>query len=526
MDSLIKPSPSKVARQKTHHFSIGVRAFLFIALILASGNFIKSSYAQYDFNSNCISAYSKILSLDFQSGKDFIEHEKFSNPDNLIPFFLENYIDFLTLAIGEEQSDFEIMKPRRQERIKILSSGDPDSPWHRHSQAAVYLQWAFVRVKFGEYIIAGLDMNRAYRLLNSNKSEFPGFVPDLLLNGVMNALIGSIPENYKWAARLAGMEGSVEHGREELYQLLDVAGRQSQWQHLKAEAFFYLAFIEMNLQGDKKFVSSLLERMQNRSDFAYGALDCYIRANLSLRLGLNEKAIEILEHCQIADGSYQFHYLGFMKGIARLNRLDNSAAAHFLNFVNRYQGSNFIKTAYQRLAWLSLLNGNENAYNYYILELSERGQTFTDEDKQAQREAESGEKPNIFLLRARLLFDGGYYPEAIEILEVVQPADLTTKRDQVEFVYRKARIFHEWGKISQAKHHYRQTIETGSSLPNFFAGNAALQLGLIYESEGDYISATHYFDLCLKLKFNEYRTSIQQKARTGLRRISEKNTTR
>lgn len=476
--------------------------------------------AYYDFNENCIRAYSEIISLSFQEGRKILESEKLSNPGNRIPVFLENYIDFLTLAIGEEKADFEKLKPNRSERINYLAGGDNNSAWHGHSQAAVYLQWSFARVKFGEYAMAGLDLNRAYRLLEKNMSQHPGFVPDLLLSGVMNALIGSIPESYKWATRLMGMDGAIETGRANLYQLLEIADSDPQWAHLKSEAFFYLSFIEMNLQSDKNHVVTLFDRMQNDSAVASGPLNCYLKANLCMRIRKNDKAIEILESCVIPEGSYPFHYIQFVLGNAKLYRLDQQASRHFLNYINHYKGSNYIKSAYQRLAWLSLLDGDENAYRFYISRIPVHGHTFVDEDKQAQSEATSNQLPNSRLLKSRLQFDGGYYETALETLDTeLIASDLPAARDSVEYLYRKARIYHELGKITAAKNYYKQTIDAGINLQYYFAGNAALQLGLINENEENYNQALEYYDLCLKMNFTEYRSSIQQKARTGRQRV-------
>jgi hypothetical protein len=208
----------------------------FVGAVLLYGLLVPlsgTSSPHYDFNANCIKAYTEIISLNFRSGAELLNIDKSRNPANRIPVFLENYIDFLTLAIGEEQSDYEQLRHKRSDRISFLSSGEPNSAWHRHCQAAVYLQWSFARVKFGEYTMAGLDLNRAYRLLEENKSLYPGFIPDILLNGVMNALIGSIPDNYKWASRLVGMEGTIETGRNMLYRLLDITETSSQWAHLR-----------------------------------------------------------------------------------------------------------------------------------------------------------------------------------------------------------------------------------------------------------------------------------------------------
>ncbi len=437
---------------------------------------------------------------------------------------LENYIDFLTLSIGEDKTDFGQLLPHRSERIELLQSGASSSPWHRHSLATIYLQWAFCRVKFGEYMMAGLDLNRAYRLLNENRIAHPGFVPDMLLNGIMNVLIGSIPDTYRWAIRLAGMDGNIDRGRTELYKLIRIAEKNSSWSHLRPEAFFYLSFIEINLHNDQSAVGLLLQNIETTENLVSGPLLCYIKANLNRHIKRNDQVIEIIGKCDLYNGSYPFYYLEFVLGSARLNRLDNNAAKHLLNFVNRYHGSNYIKSAYQRLAWHSLIHGDQNAYRFYISQIVAHGQAITDEDKQAQTEALSNRIPNVRLLKARLLFDGGYFEAALDTLERnLSPYDLSSNKDSLEYIYRKARIFHGWGKIQPAIESYAKTIETGSGLPYYYAGNSALQLGLIYETMGNYEQAAHYYDLCLKLRFNEYQTSIHQKAKTGLTRVSEKN---
>ena len=59
----------------------------------------------YDFNSTCQQAYQEITKLKMNSGLALLEKAKQQNPDNLIPVFLESYIDFYTLLFNEEPKD-------------------------------------------------------------------------------------------------------------------------------------------------------------------------------------------------------------------------------------------------------------------------------------------------------------------------------------------------------------------------------------------------------------------------------------
>jgi tetratricopeptide (TPR) repeat protein len=130
------------------------------------------------------------------------------------------------------------------------------------------------------------------------------------------------------------------------------------------------------------------------------------------------------------------------------------------------------------------------------------------------------EIPEINLLKARLLFDGGYYTEAKNVLIKIEKEELTFTQ-QVELTYRLARIYQETKLLKEAKLYFEQTMLTGKSLKKYFAGNSALKLGEIFENEKNYERAKEYYSICLKMKFEEYETSIHSKAKAGLERVSE-----
>jgi hypothetical protein len=73
-------------------------------------------FAQFDFNSNCREAYRSILSFHFTEAGKLLNAEKTAHPSNLIPVYLENYIDFFTVFIGEEPSAFEKFRKAQEMR--------------------------------------------------------------------------------------------------------------------------------------------------------------------------------------------------------------------------------------------------------------------------------------------------------------------------------------------------------------------------------------------------------------------------
>jgi tetratricopeptide (TPR) repeat protein len=105
------------------------------------------------------------------------------------------------------------------------------------------------------------------------------------------------------------------------------------------------------------------------------------------------------------------------------------------------------------------------------------------------------------------------------VLQSVSPASLPDERSRLEYQYRKARNHHEWGKARQAIEEYKNVIAEGRNQRYYFAANAALQLGLIYEKQNKPEEAILYYKECLSMDYDEYRSSISMKAKAGLNRL-------
>ncbi len=491
-----------------------MKRYLWLVLLFISVH----SYGQYDFSSRCIEAHALITSLRFDEARILLKEEQTENSANLIPIMLENYIDFLTIIVGEDEVAFDSLGKLRHERIRLLKKGDKESPWYRSLIAQVNLQWAFARVRFGEYFTAAREIRRAYLLLEENRELHPDFLPDKVGLGIMYALIGSIPDNYRWIASLFSMHGSVELGRSELFEVLTGADA-AEYPYLKNEALFFLSFVDLNLQADKSKAQELLPYY---GDEASGNLMLiFSRAKILMLTAHNDEAISLLLNRPTGQAYYPFYYLDFLSGLAKLNRLDDDANIYFLRFTTNFKGNAYVKEAYQKLAWYWLLQGQSDKYHDYMKKVVLYGDDFTDGDKQALTEAQTGEIPNLCLLRARLLFDGGYYHMADSLMDR-SDCHLDSDRDRTEFSYRKGRIAHACGKYDLALKWYDQAIEKGGTQPYYFAANAALKAGNIQESLVNFDLAEDYYKRCLKMPAKEYKTSIHQKAKAGLNRLKDK----
>jgi tetratricopeptide (TPR) repeat protein len=462
------------------------------------------------------------MCLRFRKADARMQTEKKLNPDNQVPFIIDNYIDFLKVLIGEEEKDFNLLKENKEPRLQKLAAQGKDSPWFLYSQAMIYLQSGMARIKFSEYMNAGLDINRAYRILINNQEKYPDFVMNKAGLGILHSLIGTVPAKYRWATRSLNFDGTIPQGSSEIKEAYQLVQSDPQLKFLMPETAFLLTFVTLNLSADvpsalalaKKFEDSPMASLVKESPLLVYAL-----ANIYSRAGENDKVIKLLSECPRTSDRYSFCYLDYMLGVAKLNRLDVDACYPILKFLGNFKGKNYIRSAYMHLAWYYLIQNNQKQYNFYVERIELRGNDQVDNDREAISFAKKNVKPDLPLLKARLLFDGGYYAKATSELEGYKPGNTKNK---LELTYRLGRIYHNWGKMEFAIKYYKETITAGADSPYYFAANSALQLGIIYEKRKEYELARQYYEQVLDMDFDEYQFSISNKAQAGLNRMKGK----
>jgi tetratricopeptide (TPR) repeat protein len=496
-----------------------MRQLTILFVFLCVSNAAKASFT---FNDNCKLAYTDMMCLRFDGAAARMQSEKKINPDNQVPYIIENYIDFLKVLIGEEEKDFNFLKSKKEQRLRKLAAEGKDSPWYLYSQSLIYLQSGVARIKFGEYVSAGLDINRAYRLLIENQRKFPDFVMNKACLGILHCLIGTVPVKYKWAINSLQFEGTIPVGNSEITSAYRQLASDPQLSFLLPETVFLLTFVTLNLSADIPAALSLVEKFNAsnlKSIINESPLLIYSYANIYSRAGENDKVIQLITDCPRTPDMYHFHYLNYMLGVAKLNRLDKDACYPLLSFLGSFKGKNYIRSAYMHLAWYYLIQNEPQQYNLYIERIKLRGNDQVDNDREALAFAIKNSKPDMNLLKARLLFDGGYYARARQELDGFKSTDV---KSGLEYIYRLGRIYHNWGKTDEAISYYAETIKKGENLPYYFAANSSLQLGIIFEKRNDFMQAKKYYLKVLDMNFDEYQFSITNKAQAGLNRIKGK----
>lgn len=471
---------------------------------------------RFEWTSNAQNIYTNALRLRLDEATAQVEYAKKQEPQNYLIDFAADYIDFFRVFIDEERGEYEAVLARQEERIKRLSASKVKSPYNRYCVAEIHVHQAMLHAKFEEYLGAFTALRKAYKLLERNQVLYPDFIANRKTLGLMNAIVGTIPEEFRWGVRLLGFKGSIEGGLKEIESVMVHIESHPEFV-FKEETQIVYAFLLLHVSNRPYRAWRVVSNVGLKPKES--PMAAFVLSTLAMRTGQNDKAIEILENRPQGADYHPFHYLDLLLGVAKLHRLDKDAKQHLINYVQKHPGRHYIKDAYQKLAWESLLRGNESLYDYYSKQAIKKGASVMAVDQKALQEVQRDFPPHIELLKAQILFDGGYYERALGVIEALDPYTLEGAEQAIEWVYRKARILHRLGYYEQAVESYKKVLEVGSDNPYYYACNAALQIGRIYEYEGKWKKAAVYFKRCMDINPNTYRASLHQKAKAGLQRV-------
>ena len=490
--------------------------FRFVLCVLCTVTITRTAFSQkrFDFNANCRIAYKEIIQLKLSSGQRLLNAEKIQDPDNLIPYFLENYIDFFTLFFNEDPTDYAKRSKLLANRLDKMSEGPETSPFYLFTRSIIHFQWASVKVKFGYTWDAGWEFRRSFLQVKENQESFPDFYPNQLYRGTMQVAAGTIPDGYKWLSSLLGIKGTISHGMKSLETFIK---RTDEWSLLfRDEAIFYYCYLKYYIENEKNGVFNFIRQQQ--LDVVNNHLFTYLACNLSVSNQQSDNAKKIIEQRNMSAEYLQTPIWDLETGFAKLNHLEPDAAFYLERFLQTFKGKFYVKDVLQKLSWHYYLENNQAKADKYRSDIIKKGSLDSEADKQAQKEAMTTSWPNKLLLQARLLNDGGYFHEALRLLHGKKYTDFTDLRDQTEFEYRAARLYDDLDIKEEAIGFYKQAIILGENRKEHYAARSALHIGNIYEQRGDKTEAINWYRRCMNMKGHDYKNSLDQRAKAGILR--------
>jgi hypothetical protein len=478
----------------------------------------KAAKANFEYSAQYQKAMHEILSLRLENGRAILNKAKISEPNNTLLYLAEDYIDFFTILINEDEAEYKKLLKNKSLRISKIEKDDKNSPWYRYCKAEIYMHWATNRIRFGSYLKAAREIKEAYNLLESNIKKHPTFLPNNKTMGMLETLVGVVPDSYQWiVSTIGGMDGDIESGMQKVKQLINSTSTLNYVPQLKQEALFIYVYLQMFVVKKPQEAWELVK--QNTKDYRTNLLNSYLRANIALKSKKTNEAIRVLTYRPRSKEYQKFYYLDYLLGKAKMYRGDKDAHKYFKIYVSFHTGKNFIKGAYMHLSWFYYLQNNDKKYKVYKSMAKSYGAEKVSEDKKAMKYAKQTAQPDKTLLTTTLNFDGGYLDKALATLNSKSISSYTDKELQLEYNYRKARVLHEKGNTDGAVDLYKEVIKNGAKSTSYFAANSSLMLGYIYEDIGLKSTACTYYKRSSTFPNKQYKNSISQKAKAGQKRL-------
>ncbi len=453
------------------------------------------------------------LVLELQTDKAYAELAQLKNVNEFHKIYVQSFLETVDILITEDEGRFEKLNEIFKQRIEKISQL-PDSPEKLFLKAELSLQRGFNLLNLSQELNAVLAIRQSYQSTQECIKKYPSFIPIKKTYGVIQVMVGSVPEKYQWFMSLLGMRGSVKVGQKHLEELRLSKSSLNQ----EATILFFTIKGLINQQfgeSAKGFHDSLQKDPDNK-------LLLFLNITMLMKDSQSEEALKLMETLDKQPQGISMLYIEYLRGEALLERGDYLPSIHaYQKFLKGYKSQSYKKDSNYKIALCYYLMGNmENAQKYFEI-ARKTGRTSADPDKYAAAMLQEGIFPNAKILKARFFIDGGYYKEAREMLHSISPADLPTEKDATEFYYRRGRLAHKTQDIPAAKLFYLQTIDMTGSNPWYFAPNAALQLGYISQAQGDVASAKKYFEKALSYKRYEYKNGIDSKAKTALEQLKK-----
>ena len=368
-------------------------------------------------------------------------------------------------------------------------------------------------MKFNDEIGAALNTKQALSLLNDNLKVSPTFIPTKKSLGLLNILIGSIPNSHAWIASSLGFKGNVVTGMTMLNDVIE-----SKTIYYQEAALMKILTEQYILNKDSKMESMKQLYAKYPTNILYG----YLYAAILSKHAESAEALSVVESISNTDAYLTLPVIDYLHGDLLLQHGKYVACRFYFNrFLTSFKGKNLIKDSYYKLFLSYWLNDeNETAISYWNA-IPKVGQTTYESDKYANKIVLSNELPNKQLAKMRLFTDGGLYTKAFEIFNGTNLSDFTSKKDKIEYYYRAARLYQKAGKEKECMEYYLKVISLSNNTKNnyYFAPNSALHLGYIYVQLNNKTQARYYFNLAIAYKNHEYENSIEQKAKVALSEI-------
>lgn len=370
-------------------------------------------------------------------------------------------------------------------------------------QAEAHFVQALLAFHYRQELDALVHFRSSYRLANKTNTIDSDSNRLIKTRATIHLLLGSVPKEYTWLLDLLGWKGSVATGLQLINEIdeTDEFGNEA-----RLIRILYTVFVLDGLpsNSDMKFIQS--------SDIPLVNL---VGVTVAHKLGFSAQPFEF------PSLSEHFSHVHYFRAESYLRKGDYpKAIISYELFLKNYKGFNLTGDSRYKIYVAFLLNNKkamaQQEWEKYATEYPE-----FHSDKLNVNNPELS--PSILsLLKARLAMDGGYFDISENYLKEYENNKRNKGENELEYLYRKARLFHKTNNIITAEEYYRRVIRYSSDpAGEYFLPNSCLQLGAIMESKNRIEEAKKLYEQVLGYTNYPYRSTIERKAKAHLSRITQ-----
>jgi hypothetical protein len=455
-------------------------------------------------------AYIELLKLKANTCRQLLATEPPSAPGTLL---VADCADFLELLVSLDASRYDATVAAQDARLASLEKA-PASALRDYARAEIRLHQAAAQLAFHHEVRGAWNLRQAMLLTQTVAQRYPGFLPARKTLGLCQFGVGSLPEGYHWLLRLLGLRGSIDEG------LANLNRAASQPHDFQPESQILLALVRESYykKGDESVALAGRLSREQPDNLLYN----YLVVSLNKRQHHGEEALAAYYARPTGSAYLPLAFLHHLAADLLLYRGDYAASTtENQQFLRDFRGDYYRKDAAFKLYLAAWLGGAPAATaERYRQQINLDGPLTIEEDIYAQRFYHDAQLLNPTLTRARLLTDGGYYAQALSLLQRFRATPTTPVRDQLEAPYRRARVWQGLVRPDSARADYLRTLRLSAALgdpPYYFAPQAALQLGYLAQAAGQRAAAKGYFERAMTYEKHEYKNSTDQKAKVALR---------
>ena len=476
---------------------------------------VKVVFSQYSFNDNCKNAWMLLMDLKVKEAKSLMAKEIARNPTNYYAYYLDQTCDAFKILINSDDEEYESFLETYEWKRDTMDDKYEDSPYYLMCKSEMDLQLGFFKVMHDSQFSGVRSSYFGYREVYKNIELYPDFMPSRMIDGFFNTALSNLPPFLKSTVSVFGVTTNFSYG---MKTLAKVYKSQKAIKGMNAYSALFLIFsakINKSPELVYDFVHSLDDEIKDLFVLKY------FRGNIEYRTGHNEMAYRTISSLNYNNSSYARILYDYMMGKILLRKLDPKAGYYLESYLKRLKKKEYFKEMTYNLALYYLINGNRAKYEELCETVISQGAEMNERDREALYDASVDYSPDIRLVKAKLLLDGGYYKRCNQQLILFNNKPKPELPYLLEYHLLKGKYMIRTGNKEEAVRMLKWVVEKGEDEDYYFACEAALVLGEIYEAAGELELALEYYKLSDDLYESEYYEYLGAKAKKGIYRLKE-----